>query len=272
MAATALYRLVSLPIIAEIMATPISAAIMNIDPWIPFMLAPIVVIIGAMFSIFVPETLRERPKASPMLRNADDEEVEGSLQAPSKNPVFHGVFIDIIDKASSFATATNFIWQNPKLIVSLAVVFAGILDKSSLFLLLQYASTRYHWTISKDLTVARLAAVSGIIGYFLIFTAPTAVPLTIGCLVVSLSMPFVVAIISVANSFTPPDNTATLYTAISVSQSIGIIIAGPIFAKLYGAGMHIGLEWSGLPFAVAGSLFAVVLVPLLFLGSPSPES
>jgi hypothetical protein len=51
----------------------------------------------------------------------------------------------------------------------------------------------------------------------------------------------------------------------SVSQSIGIIIAGPTFAKLYAAGMHIGLEWSGLPFAVAASLFAVILIPLLFL-------
>lgn len=113
------------------------------------MLAPIVVIIGAMFSIFVPETLKAQPKASPMLRNADDHESTGSLQAPSKTSVFHVVVIDIIDKASRFAIATKFIWQNPKLIVSLAVVFAGILDKSALFLLIQYASTKYHWTISQ---------------------------------------------------------------------------------------------------------------------------
>jgi len=127
-------------------------------------------------------------------------------------------------------------------------------------------------TFKTDLTIARVAAVSGIIGYFLIFIASNPVLLTIGCLIVSLSMPFVVAIISVATSFTPAEHVATLYTAMSVSQSIGIIVAGPIFAKLYGAGMHKGLEWSGLPFAVAALLYVVILVPLLFLGVPSADS
>lgn len=79
-------------------------------------------------------------------------------------------------------------------------------------------------------------------------------------------MPFVVAITSVATSFTPAEHVATIYTALSMSQSIGIIIAGPTFAKLYSAGMHIGLEWSGLPFGVAASLYAVIMITLMFLG------
>jgi hypothetical protein len=133
-------------------------------------------------------------------------------------------------------------------------------------LLSSFLIRRLHYSaLEKDLTVARVAAVSGMIGYFLIFIAPNPVPLNIGCLFVSLSMPFVIAIISVATSFTSAEHVATLYTAMSVSQSIGIIIAGPTFAKLYGAGMQLGLEWSGLPFAVAVSIFVVILVPVLFL-------
>jgi hypothetical protein len=137
-------------------------------------------------------------------------------------------------------------------------------------LLSSFLIRRLHCTtLKKDLTISRIAAVSGIIGHFLIFIASGPIPLIIGCLFLSLSVPFVVAIISVATSFTPAEHVATLYTAMSVSQSIGIIIAGPIFAKLYAAGMHMGIEWSGLPFAVAGSLFAVILIPLLFLGMDS---
>lgn len=133
-------------------------------------------------------------------------------------------------------------------------------------LLSSFLLQRLHYsTLKKDLTIAKIAAVSGIIGYSLIFVASNSVPLTIGCLFVSFSMPFVVAITSVATSFTPAEYVATLYTALSVSQSIGITIAGPTFAKLYSAGMHIGLEWSGLPFGVAAALYAVIMIALMFL-------
>lgn len=143
--------------------------------------------------------------------------------------------------------------------------FLGFVPLLSSFLIRQL----HYTTLKKDLAVARIAVVSGTIGYVLIFIASDAVLLTIGCLFVSLSMPFVVTIISIATYFTPAEHVATLYTAMSVSQSIGIVIAGPIFAKLYTAGMHIGLEWPGLPFAAAASLFAMILISLVFLGPDS---
>ncbi|KAJ5714092.1 uncharacterized protein N7483_011273 [Penicillium malachiteum] len=297
----ALFRLASLPIITEVVVTPISATVMKIRPWIPFLLGPIVVLIGAAFSILVPETI-DKSKTIPTPEESSQREVIGSL-APSKQNAL-GL---ITSKAEKFVTETKFLWQTPKRVISLGVVFAGILDKSSLFLLIQYASNKLPWTIArasylisirgcmtlatflgfvpllssyltrqlhyttlkKDLAVAKIAVVAGSIGYFLIFLASDAALLTIGCLSVSVSMPFVVTVISIATYFTPAERVATLYTAMSVSQSIGIIIAGPIFAKLYSAGMHIGLEWSGLPFLAAASLFPVIMIPLLFLGPGS---
>lgn len=85
-------------------------------------------------------------------------------------------------------------------------------------LLSSFLIRRLHYTtLNKDLTISRIAAVSDMIGYFLILIASTPAPLIIGCLFVSLSMPFVVAMISVATSFTPAEHIATLYTAMSVS-------------------------------------------------------
>ncbi|KAJ5629585.1 hypothetical protein N7528_003242 [Penicillium herquei] len=297
---TALFRLASLPIIAEVVATPISATAMKINPWIPFLLGPVIVLIGAAFSIFVPETLN-KSKTTPT-EESNQREVIGSLV-----PLKQNALALITSKAEGFVSETKFLWQTPKILVSLGVVFAGILDKSSLFLLIQYASNKLHWTIArasylisirgcmtlatflgfvpllssyltrklhyttlkKNLAVANIAVAAGTIGYLLIFIASNEALLTVGCLSVSLSMPFVVTVISIATYFTPAERVATLYTAMSVSQSVGIIIAGPIFAKLYTAGMHIGLEWSGLPFLAAASLFAVILIPLIFLGPDS---
>jgi hypothetical protein len=143
--ATALFCLVSLPIIAEVVATPISATTMIINPWIPFMLGPIFVLVGAAFSALVPETLDESNRIL-VLEDPGEQEIAGSLQTSlSKESLLRLV----IGKAEHFVTETEFIWNNPRLLISLAVVFAGILDKSSLFLLIQYASTKYHWSISR---------------------------------------------------------------------------------------------------------------------------
>lgn len=127
-------------------------------------------------------------------------------------------------------------------------------------------------SFTKDLVIARVAAVSGVIGYLLISIAPTPPLLVTGCLVVSLSIPFVIAMVNVATSFTSPEHVATLHTAMSTCQSIGIIVAGPMFAKLYGSGLQLGVEWSGLPFAVAGSICVLILVSLLFLEVPSDHA
>lgn len=318
--ATALFRLVSLTIIAELVAVPIGAYTMTIDPWIPYLLGVTIMLVGAFCSIFVPETSNE-VKDREATGETDDEENEEPLE-PSQSK---GSTLEmIIYKAQRFATETRFMWTKPRFLISLAAVFAGTLSRSSQILLIQYASTKYHWSISrvrvlsvrpvlscylliestqasylislrsgmslasflvlmpllsslllrqlrfssfkKDLTIARVAAVSGVLGYLLIFVAPTPTLLVTGCLIVSLSIPFVIAMVNVATSFISPEHVATLHTAMSMFQSIGIIVAGPMFASLYGAGMQLGLEWSGLPFAVAGLVFFVVLVALLFLG------
>lgn len=118
--------------------------------------------------------------------------------------------------------------------------------------------------ITKDLTIARLAAISGIIGYLLIFIASTTFPLLTGIFFISLAVPFAVSVISVATSFVPSQNqVATLYAAMSVSRSVGSVIAGPIFASLYGVGMQLGLEWSGLPFAVGSMIFFLTLISVV---------
>lgn len=142
--ATALFRFISLSILAEVTATPISALTMNIDPWLPYLLGPMILLVGAAFSVFVPETLTEGIARQPD-ESSDRELAETSEASSSKDTVYRIV----IAKAQLFFAETRFMWENPKLLISLAVVFVGVLDRSSLFLLIQYASVKYHWSISQ---------------------------------------------------------------------------------------------------------------------------
>jgi hypothetical protein len=129
-----------------------------------------------------------------------------------------------------------------------------------------YLTRRLHYSaVEKDLYISRVSAFFGALGHFLLFIAPTPAPLIIGTLFMSLSMPFVVGVMSVATSFVSPEHVATLYSAMSVTQSLGTIVAGPTFAQLYAVGMQLGLAWSGLPFAAGSLIFIVVLIPMMIL-------
>ncbi|CRG89187.1 MFS transporter, putative [Talaromyces islandicus] len=299
--ATALFRLNSLGIAAQIIATPISASTMNIDPWIPYFLGLVLTIASATISFFLPETLGEAKAKRQMTEETEDEAIPESLQpsATAKDSVFN----TIITQAQQFISSTRHMWRNSRVLVLLAVAFAGSMEKSSLFLLIQYASAKFSWSISeasylisvrgcmtlaaylflvpflstyltrslhysaveKDLYISRASAVFGVVGYFLLFTAPTPALLIFGTLLKSLSLPFLIAVMSVATAFVSPEHVATLYSAMSVTQSLGTIVAGPTFAKLYAVGMRLGLGWSGLPFAVGSLIFIVVLIPVMYI-------
>lgn len=123
--------------------------------------------------------------------------------------------------------------------------------------------TLHYDAVAKDLYIARLSAASGVVGYFIVSIASTAPSLYIGILFMSFSVPFIASITSVATTFLQSkNNIATLYAAMSISKSIGCVVAGPLFAGLYAAGLQLGLEWSGLPFA-AGSIVSFMILILV---------
>lgn len=53
------------------------------------------------------------------------------------------------------------------------------------------------------------------------------------------------------------DRVATVYTTMSLMETIGDLISGPLMAKNYQDGLRLGGVWIGLPFFVVAGLFAV---------------
>lgn len=142
----------SLSIAAQVLGTPISAAVMDIDPWIPYFLGLAIIMASATSGFFLPETLGDAKAKGHMAEDNEDEEIPEPLQV-SPTPK-DGVFNTIITQAQEFISSTRHMWKDPRIVVLMLVAFAGAMDKSSLFLLIQYASAKFHWSISEVSSVS----------------------------------------------------------------------------------------------------------------------
>jgi MFS family permease len=98
--------------------------------------------------------------------------------------------------------------------------------------------------------------------------APVPTLLICGLVILSLGSAFLITARSLATSLVPPDHVGTLYSAIAISQSLGILVAGPLFAYLFRIGLHLGGAWLGLPFLQAGLLYVIATVAIWCIRVP----
>lgn len=135
--------------VAEIVATPLGAMMVKSNPWTPYMLGAVIMLVGSLFVFVLPETL-DRTDAQDSIHEENsevyDESDESSQQLPAKNETVAQV---VIDKAREFISSSKFLWASPRVLISIVAVFAGSLDRSTAYLLLQYVSAKFHWTIAE---------------------------------------------------------------------------------------------------------------------------
>ena len=67
-------------------------------------------------------------------------------------------------------------------------------------------------------------------------------------------------------------HTAMLFTAISVLQNIGMLIAGPLMAWTFRVGLNWGGVWIGLPFIATGCLFSCAACILFGVRLTNPSA
>lgn len=286
-----MYRLSAFIILGEMLATPASAALMTISPWIPYLLGLAIVAIGLPIAYFLPETLDRSSSAS----ETDTEHNEISIV----DQLWH--------QARQFVRLTRFL-RTGNILMALFMFLTTSLSRQSASLLLQYSSARYDWSLahaslflslrgvvnlltfavlmpavssllvnglrlSSTLTDRRMSQASGtlsIIGFAFIAMDATPGLYIVGLVLFSLGSAFVVSTRSLATALVRPEQIGRLYSAAAVVQSIGTLVAGPLFSKLF----HIGLEtsWLGLPFLLAAGLFALATLAASSVKAVEPES
>ncbi|KAJ5450750.1 uncharacterized protein N7458_007199, partial [Penicillium daleae] len=224
------------------------------------------------------------------------------IEPAGKRPVLQ----EFIHQAREFKDSTQFIWRNYSVCVMILCLLVSVISRQSSGVLLQYASKKFNWSIARTSLLISLRGVlnltnylvimpalsyaaakylnlhgkhrdhrlsqgSGlisIIGFLAMGLAPVPTLLICGLVILSLGSAFLITARSLATSLVPPDHVGTLYSAIAISQSLGILVAGPLFAYLFRIGLHLGGAWLGLPFLQAGLLYVIATVAIWCIRVP----
>lgn len=204
---------------------------------------------------------------------------------------------------SSILAASHFLFQDWR--VPFLIIAAGVhtITETSAGILLQYVPKRYGWTISqtnylfsvraavsiiallvllpnaskwlmkrkkrtsfsKDVLLCRVSFALVTAGVLIDGLAPVMSILMLGLFVHTLGSGTAALVRSLMAGLVKPTEVARLFTVMSLLQTISILVASPLVATLYQAGLKMGGNWVGLPFLVGGTLFAVATAAIWVL-------
>ncbi|KAJ5196633.1 hypothetical protein N7449_007112 [Penicillium cf. viridicatum] len=268
---TALFRLNSAVILAEILATPISAYLMTSSLMLPFLLGVGLIILGTIPVLFLPETLEDIKVKQSIPENSDQEtEQNTENERPEQQRIKKEVRQEITRQFRKFTESTRFIWSDSNVCIMILVSFVTVIGPKSTNLLLQYVSKKFDWSFARssllislrDHVMSKWSGVLSIIGFAVIFLAPTPAILITDQIILSIGSSFLITTRSLATALVLPDHVGTLYSAIAIAQSVDVLIAGPLFASLFRLGMHLGGAWMGLPFLQASLFFTLAVTAI----------
>ncbi|KAJ5126542.1 hypothetical protein N7448_007321 [Penicillium atrosanguineum] len=291
----ALFRLQSSALVAEVLATPLSASLMTLGPAFPFVLGWVIELAGFLPVFLLPETLEDAKATRLSQQKANSNTTDSETDIEPTDPLDKAVLPELLRQIREFIESTQFIWRDWNICLLILTMFVGVMSRQSTNMLLQYSSKKFNWSIARasllislrgifqivnflilmpvltflaaryynlhgkdrDYRLSQGSGILSIIGFAVVGLAPVPVLLICGLVFLSLGSAFMISTRSLATSLVVPDHVGTLYSAIGISQSIGTFIAGPLFAYLFKLGMHLGNAWMGMPF-LQGSLFYVV--------------
>lgn len=134
-------------IIAEILATPVSAYLMTFDPAFPYVLGLAVIVIGSIPVFFLPETLEDAKAKRSNQQNAIPNESESSEQTHSTHK--QAVLQELIRQVREFKDSTHFIWRDLNVSLMIVILCVTVMSKQSTNMVLQYASKKFDWSIAR---------------------------------------------------------------------------------------------------------------------------
>lgn len=275
---------------ADITATPLSALLMQSDPWLPWLLSLSLMCIGTIAALFMlPET---KPRSGPP---HEDSEEPSSTASPARTEAtkHHSLLQHLRQTTKTLRTSTHFLFTSRNLLLLLLSFFVAFLGRQSTTLQLQYARKRFSWSYARasflislrglvtlvlllgllpllghiltthskfsirltDLLISRSSAIICASGSTLIAFASTPPALITGIVILALGSGLSLHVRNLATSLVAAGHVGTLYTALGVCQASEALVAGPVLAVAFEAGLGWGEKWQGLPFFVVAGLF-----------------
>lgn len=270
------FSLAAAILVGEVVATPLSAALMTWSAWIPSLGGVACEAVGLATAALLPET-KPDGDSSPETPSSSEPEGEPTTIVTRLKAKWHSIRENTLFNANFAFVGGAFLLANIAL--------------PSLRLVTQYASKRFSWTIAKasllislkgsinlvclvailpylsrilsrkvssarkDLYIVR-GSVFCLTAGFIFMALATHISIFItGISILAFGSGFHAALRSFANSLGTPLQVGLINTSIGMSISVGSLVAGPIFAAAMSRGFELEGVWSGLLYIIPASLF-----------------
>ena len=284
-------------LVGEILATPISAWLMALSPWVPSLIGVVFQFGGLLSAIMVFET-RPLGKASddPAILVHDRFEAKAcddQLRAPFKSMIsrmrqsftkkrkellethLKSMDLTMLLIFSAFLLASisqqallliipyaskRFLWSIPR--ASFLITLKGVINAVALLLVLPrlsiWLSRHLSWSSAIiDLRIVQISAWMLTVGIATMAFAAQPELFISGLCLFALGWGFYSALRSLATGWVSPSEVVVLNSMIGLTQGLGSLIAGPVMAAMFNHGLQQGGVAMGLPFVLAAGLLFV---------------
>lgn len=304
---------------ADFISSAISSWLMTLDPWIPLLIGMAIVFVGVMFTLSLPETMHHAPPRKSeqadhveLSHLSPDDDIahkehdfdDSGPGAPFTEPTKKSHLQALTSQIHAYTSPYMFIFANKQILLLLSAFLVYRLSRGSSWFLVQYISTRYHWTLAKsnllmsfrpiltiplflfvlpaisryllrtmsstqkDLKIARISIFFLTLGTLGIGLSSSIPPLIISLILQSSGFGFLFVTRSLITTFIRQEETAKLFTVIEILQSVGAVIASLIITNVFRVGIDIGGVWIGLAWFVTSLLFVMVGVAVWVVRLP----
>ncbi|KAF2970819.1 hypothetical protein GQX73_g2829 [Xylaria multiplex] len=231
-------------LVSDMISTPLGAAFIAVNPWIPVLsaigirLGFTLVTIGTTIKYGNKERLKNLPK--------------NDQSSPNRSPSLQRNVRDRVSQVLANlggATASYLIALRAG--INILVLFALIPSISSYFRRKGMPSSQ----VDKYITIASGALL--VFGSILIFFSSTPTSLIFGQTVTALGFAFTVTARSFMTTLASTQYMGLLSISITIASHGAIAVGGPFLAWTFHAGLDLGNIWIGMPFLVEAILFAL---------------
>lgn len=140
-----LSRIFGIIFAAQLLGMAITGLVISINPWIPFAMSVIMLMIGCVFTCFLPET-HPRTTAAKIIRPCSPSESAIGSEDQGRADSANSTLLDTMHQAMNTVYA---IMANRSARGIIVCLLAEGMGTQSTSLILQYASTRFGWTYAE---------------------------------------------------------------------------------------------------------------------------
>jgi hypothetical protein len=136
-------------LLAEVLATPLSAYMMTFEPAYPFVLGLILVISGSLPILLLPETLEDAKAKQLSQQKVNANVTDSESEIEPTEPLDKAVLPELLRQIREFKDSTQFIWRDWNICLMVFTMIVGVMTRQSTNMLLQYSSKKFHWSLAR---------------------------------------------------------------------------------------------------------------------------